>query len=221
MKLPWSRRYQIRPVESFSPAHPDLPRPSRPMICLTGGPGGGKSTLLDDLARHPDWAGKFCALPEAVQYARHLQISPHTQLFQRAVVYLQIGLEQGLDRALGQDDLRPIICHRGSLDPIAFWKQRGWEQDGFLSFTSLSLQAHYARYDLVIHLVTAADGVPSEYTRWPHAHRPEEAVEAIQLDRWLEEAWIGHPNYHRIDNSVQSWEDKSRLAIGILNQQNF
>jgi hypothetical protein len=70
----------------------------------------------------------------------------------------------------------------------------------------------------VIHLVTAADGVPLEYTRWPQAHRPEEAAEAIQLDQWLTQAWAAHPNYHRIDNSVQSWKEKSKLAIQLLNQ---
>jgi hypothetical protein len=191
------------------------------MICLTGGPGGGKSTLLEDLAKDLRWAGKFTALPEAVQYARHLQISSQTRLFQRAVVHLQIGLEDGLDCALGPDDSRPIICHRGSLDPIAFWMQHGWEKELFFTYTAMPLQAHYDRYDLVIHLVTAADGVLREYTRWPQAHRPEEAAEAIQLDQWLEEAWHGHPNYHRIDNNVQRWEDKSRLAIAILNQQNY
>jgi hypothetical protein len=50
------------------------------------------------------------------------------------------------------------------------------------------------------HLVTAADGVPREYTRWPQAGRPEEPDEAIQLDRWLEEAWAGHCRYYRLGN---------------------
>jgi hypothetical protein len=77
-------------------------------------------------------------------------------------------------------------------------------------------EAHYRRYVAVIHLVTAADGVPRAYTRWPAAHRPEAAEEAIQLDRWLEVAWSGHPNYYRIGNEGQDWGTKSAEARRIL-----
>lgn len=188
----------------------------RPMIALTGGPGGGKSTLIDDLSRDPAWSGRFVALPETAHTARHVLITPKVKLFQRAMVELQISLEDGLDRALGPGDRRAIICHRGSLDPVAFWRQRGWSMDEFYSFTGTRPQEHYQRYAAVIHLVTAADGVPWEYTRWPEAHRPEDAEEALQLDRWLAEGWGGHPEYHRIDNRGRDWPAKSAEARRIL-----
>jgi hypothetical protein len=188
----------------------------RPVIVLTGGPGGGKSALIEDLRCDPAWAGRFVALPEAVHYARFTNISPQDRLLQRVIVNLQMALEDGLDRALGAGDPRPIVCHRGSLDPLAFWRQRGWPAEEFFAFTGIGREGHYRRYDLVIHLVTAADGVPRQYTRWPGAHRPEEPDEAIRLDRWLAEAWGGHPRYFRLGNESRDWAEKSAAARGIL-----
>jgi len=188
----------------------------RTVVVLTGGLGGGKSTLIDDLRQDPAWTGRFVALPEAAQVARFANISPTEKLFQRAIVYLQIGLEDGLDRTLGPADSRFIICHRGSLDPLAFWKQRGWPENEFFEFTGTMLEDHYRRYAAVIHLVTSADGVPSAYTRWPQVHRPEEAEDAIRLDKWLQQAWSNHPKYFRIDNEGRDWLSKSHLACKIL-----
>jgi tRNA (Thr-GGU) A37 N-methylase len=206
-----------QPIWDEPPVHPaERKATQRTVIVLTGGPGGGKSTLIEDLSRDPDWAGRFVALPEAVQYARFINISPGEKLFQRAVVNMQIGLEDGLDRSLDPANPRPILCHRGSLDPVAFWRQRGWPEDEFFTFVGLTRAEHYRRYAAVIHLVTAADGVPSEYTRWPQAHRPEESDEAIQLDRWLEIAWGGHPRYYRLTNEGVNWAEKSMKARELL-----
>jgi len=189
---------------------------TRPVIALTGGPGGGKSALIEDLSRDPLWSGRFVAWPETAQVATFTTISPDEKLFQRVVVNLQVALEDGLDRALGPDDPRAIICHRGSLDSLAFWLQRGWPEREFFEFTASTRESHYGRYAAVIHLVTAADGVPRSYTRWPRAHRPEDADEAIALDRWLADIWGGHPGYRRIDNAGRDWAAKSRAARDAL-----
>ncbi len=188
----------------------------RSVIVLTGGPGGGKSTLIEDLRRDPSWHGRFVTLPEAVHYARFANISPGENLFQRAVVNIQMALEDALDRTLGLSDSRPIICHRGSLDPLAFWLQRGWPEREFFEFTSTTRRDHYGRYSAVIHLVPAADGAPGAYARWPDAHRPEDAEESIRLDRWLEQAWRDHPNYFRLGNEGRDWAAKSEEARRIL-----
>jgi hypothetical protein len=102
---------------------------------------------------------------------RHIGISSREKLFQRVMVYLQMALEDGLVRALNPDDPRAILCHRGSLDPLAYWLDRGWQEEEFFTFTGTTLEMHYQRYAAVLHLVTAADGAIAHYKRWSDAHR--------------------------------------------------
>jgi AAA domain len=188
----------------------------RPRIVLTGGPCGGKSALIADLLADPAWAGRVLAWPETVSFARIGGISFAEPLFERVVVNLAMALEDGLERALDPADRRILVCHRGSLDPLAFWRARGWDQDDFFAYTGISRAAHYARYGGVIHLVSAADGAPDAYLRWPAAHRPESPEEAVALDHWLGDAWGGHPRYRRIDNAGRDWAAKSLAARAAL-----
>lgn len=206
-----------QPVWDKPPVHPaEREAARRPVIVLTGGPGGGKSTLIEELQRDSAWSDRIAALPEAIFIMHRVGISPREKGFQRAIVHLQIGLEDGLQRALGTADPRPILCHRGSLDPLAYWLDRGWAENEFFAFTGLSRAEHYRRYAAVLHLVTAADGASSYYTRWPEAHRPEEIEDAVRLDRLLHHAWRDHPAYHRLDNKGRDWAAKSREARAIL-----
>lgn len=187
-----------------------------PVIVLTGGPGGGKSTLIDELQRDPAWAGRFSALPEAIFLMRQVGVSHRQQLFQRLMVHLQMSLEDGLARGLGSAEPRAILCHRGSLDPLAYWLDRGWSQEEFFAYTGTQLEEHYRRYTAVIHLVTAADGAAAHYTRWPAAHRPEEIEDAVRLDRLLRKVWGGHPRYFYLDNQGRDWVAKANAARQIL-----
>lgn len=188
----------------------------RAVIVLTGGPGGGKSTLLDELQRNPAWAGQFAALPEAIFMMRHMGISAQERLFQRVMVHMQMALEDGLNRSLGPDDPRPILCHRGSLDPLAYWIDRGWAEEAFFSYTGTTLDQQYQRYSAVLHLVTAADGAQEHYARWPEAHRPERIEDALRLDGLLHRVWRDHPCYYRLDNVGRSWQAKAEKARTIL-----
>jgi len=188
------------------------------LVVLTGGPGGGKSTLIGELSGHPAWAGRLVALPEAISLTHSLGLSSRDKLFQRAMVHLQMALEDGLDRAIGSDDARIVLCHRGSLDPLAYWLDRGWPEEEFFAFTETTRDEHYRRYLAVIHLVTAADGAEEHYLMWPHAHRPERPEDAVRLDRLLEGAWRDHPRYFRLDNAGRDWQAKSQAARAYLAQ---
>ena len=185
-------------------------------IVLTGGPGGGKTTLIEELSRDPTWAGRFAALPEAIFILRDVNISLREKLFQRVMVHLQMAMEDGLARALEPYGRRIILCHRGSLDPLAYWLDLGWPEEEFFKFTGTTRAGHYQRYTAVIHLVTAADGAEHAYKRWPDSHRHETIEDAARLDRLLQHIWSQHPHYYRIDNIGKDWPAKSHQAQDIL-----
>jgi hypothetical protein len=190
---------------------------NRPVIVLTGGTAGGKSMLIDSLKQHPGWSKRFVALPEAVYFAWSTGLVPQDRLLQRVVMNFQISLEDALDRSLDPEDPRLILCHRGSLDPLAFWRMQGWAEEDFFEYTSTRLEEHYQRYTAVLHMVTNAVGVPLEHTRWPSLDNPEKAIEeARRLDALLHEAWRGHPRYYRLDNEGRNWAAKAKAAKEIL-----
>jgi predicted ATPase len=185
-------------------------------IVFTGGPGGGKTTLINELRQSPDWRGGFYTLPEAIFIAGQVGISFQQPQFQRLMVEIQCALEDSLARSLDSQDDTWVLCHRGSLDPLGYWLRNGWAEADFYTFTHTRRQEHYQRYAAVIHLVTAADGAEPYYRRYPDAIRPELPAEAIRTDRFLEHAWSSHPAYFRIDNIGQDWATKSKAAQQLL-----
>lgn len=185
-------------------------------IVLTGGPGGGKTTLIEELVRDLAWQGRFLVLPEAIWVAGRVGIPVREQLFQRLMVETQRSLEDALSRVLEPGDPRVVLCHRGTLDPLAYWLDRGWSEEAFFAYTGTSRDEHYRRYTAVVHLVTAADGAEAHYRRWPETHRPESIAQAVHLDRLLQKVWRGHPRYVRIDNAGQDWAGKSQAARRVL-----
>lgn len=186
------------------------------LIVLTGGPCGGKTTLIAELSNDPAWAGRFSALPEAIQTLRYSGLSLDEKPFQRAMVHMQLAMEDGLMRAFDPYDRRLIICHRGALDPLAYWLGRGWDEQEFFAYTGTTRQSLCARYTAVLHLVTAADGATAHYARWPDNPRSEQPEDAIRLDKLLQRVWGEHPCYYRLDNIGRDWEDKSQAACEIL-----
>jgi len=68
------------------------------------------------------------------------------------------------------------------------------------------------RYDAVVHMVTAADGAQKFYASLSNEARYESIEEAVDKDRRVQEAYMGHKNWARIDNTHQSFETKIEAA---------
>ena len=187
------------------------------VIALTGGPGGGKSELLRAITEDGQLGPRVAACEEAIQGMRFVRLSPRSAEFQCALVAIQAATEAALLRSLARTQVRALVTHRGTLDPCAFWQSFGNSRQSFFEMTGTTPEDHYRRYDLVVHLESAAMRVPEAYTRYPHAHRPEEIEEAIQLDDLLGELWCGHPHYVKIDGT-QDIAEKLSHGLSLVRQ---
>lgn len=72
-----------------------------------------------------------------------------------------------------------------------------------------------ARYDLVVHLVSAADGAKCFYSLESNKCRTESAEDAIQLDKRTQNAWVGHPHLRIVDNRTDFRQKINRIDARI------
>lgn len=162
-----------------------------PRVVLTGGPGAGKTAVLE-LVRQ--------------QFCRHVVVVPESAsvLFrggfprqpaaavqraaQRAIFHVQRELEAV---AIAEDDAALFLCDRGTVDGAAYWPGPGTLYDA----VGTTEAAELARYAAVIHMdVPEAD---NGYDR-SNPLRIESAAEADAIDRRIAEAWARHPRVHAI-----------------------
>jgi hypothetical protein len=74
------------------------------------------------------------------------------------------------------------------------------------------LEMRDIRYEAVIHLVTAADGASEFYASKNNEARYEQSAEAIEKDRKLRAAYMGHPRWFLISNDVVDFNEKIKRA---------
>lgn len=104
-----------------------------------------------------------------------------------------------------------VVCDRGTMDPSAFCSEEEWH--GLVSGHGLdSVQLRDARYDQIIHMVTAANGAEPFYQLTNNSTRTEGFQLARELDAKAAQAWVGHPYCDVIDNSTD-FESKIRRVI--------
>jgi predicted ATPase len=183
----------------------------RRRVVLTGGPGAGKTALLELIRQ------SFCrhvrVLPEAAGvvfgggFPREDDLVCR-QAAQRAMFYVQRELEITGDA----HDAAVVLCDRGTIDGVAYWPGSGNEYWASLGTT---LEQQVGRYDAVIHLRTP----PSEQGyNLQNPLRTESAAEAAEIDTHIAEAWAPHPRRFLVDASA-SFLDKATRALAILSAE--
>lgn len=179
-------------------------------IVLTGGPCAGKTTALSSLEKNLTEQGyKVLIVPESATELINGGIRAFGDGavslfdFQKLIINYQLYKERLYESAIKaiDDDVKCVIIYdRGVLDNKAYLSDELFDELlNCLSLNSLSLMDNY---DLVIHLVTAADGKSECYTLDNNCARTEGIDEAVALDRKTLAAWSGHPNLKVIDNST-------------------
>ena len=175
-------------------------------IVLTGGPGAGKTAVLD-LLRH-ELCEHVAILPEAAGlvfsggFPRN-QKPDVRRAAQRAIFHVQCELEAAFEA----NGSTVLLCDRGAVDGAAYWPG----PEDFWAAVGTTRNAALGRYDVVIHLRVPADA------HYGHQNplRTESGVEARAIDDRIMTAWAGHPKRIVIDSSTD-FMDKARRALEAL-----
>jgi predicted ATPase len=181
-------------------------------VVVTGGPGAGKTAVLDICRRQLH--GQAVVLPESasILYRGGFPRGPSVatrRAAQRAIFHVQRELE-ALAR---EEELAPLVlCDRGTLDGLAYWPG---SREEFEQATGTTVGAELARYAAVVHLRTPPEGRGYNHT---NPLRIETPAEAALVDARLLEIWADHPRRTIID-CADDFLAKLERALSVLRQE--
>lgn len=236
--------FALRPgvvTKRFSPGKTEVIR-----IVLTGGPCAGKSSALEHLTRAATAAGyDVYAAPEVATllFNSGVQLPSKSDkdferkldVFQHSVLAMQLQMERSItDIASSTGRPSIIVFDRGLVDGKAYVSAEQWRkltEETEASAPGLDKPRKHiteeymlARYNLIVHLVTAADGAPKFYKfgkvkddSGRDVIRGEPPELAIELDKKLQKAWSSHTRSVVIPNGPDGFPGKlSRCTEAIL-----
>mmetsp|Transcript_2984 Transcript_2984/g.5527 ORF Transcript_2984/g.5527 Transcript_2984/m.5527 type:complete len:251 (-) Transcript_2984:255-1007(-) len=199
-----------------------LPKPFT--VVLTGGPCGGKTTSLPELKKHLEDLGyKVYTVPES---ATLLQVGGVERLalcqdedyiaFQTSILDVQMNLEENFRRMADVCQRRSVLLlDRGALDPKGYISRSLWQQ--VLHRCNLSEEDLIKRYDLVVHLVSTANGAEEYYGSHTNHIRVESLEDSRKQDLKELQSWSAHPRRVIIDNST-GWGAKMERAAQAIKE---
>ena len=155
-------------------------------LAITGGPSGGKTTLIEVLKK--EFGNKIKVVPEAASIlykGGFPRVKNYSGYFhgQLAILSTQKHLEDLLVET-NPDSL--IVCDRGSLDSLAYWPD---SEEHFFKTIQSNRQKELVRYDWLLHLDTATE---NDYDS-TNPIRTESFHEALLLNEKVKTSWNGHP----------------------------
>lgn len=111
----------------------------------------------------------------------------------------QLALEDIMyNLAVNTEDPSVLLMDRGLMDSAGYMGWEGFEK--ILDQQGWKIEElRDNRYDAIIHLVTAADGAP-EFYDYGNSARYENLEEAVERDKALRTAYVGHNNVFFVDN---------------------
>lgn len=188
-----------------------------PVIVITGGPNGGKTTILARLREEFEALGYVVEIvPEAATQLINGGQGPAVvgmEHFQRLVLAMCIEQEEAAKAKLADVEGKKVIfADRGVMDGAAYVDphimEAIWEEFGYHV-----VELRDQRYKGVIHLVSTAIGLPHLFSNETNEARYEKTPEEAEMkDNRTRDAWIGTPHFAYVDNST-SFETKIGRAL--------
>jgi nicotinamide riboside kinase len=177
-------------------------------VAITGGPSGGKTTLIEALKK--EFGQKVKVVPEAASIlykGGFPRVKSYDGYYhaQKAIYEVQKELEQ-LRAKTNPDSL--IVCDRGSLDALAYWPDT---EEHFYKTVKTTREVELARYQWIIHLDTATE--PDYDTS--NLVRTEDFHEALLLNEKIKKSWEGHPQ-RIIITSENDFFSKMKKATNVI-----
>ncbi len=177
-------------------------------VAITGGPSGGKTTLIEALKN--EFGQKVKIVPEAASIlykGGFPRVKSYDGYYhgQKAIYWTQKELEQ-LRAKTNPDSL--IVCDRGSLDALAYWPDT---EEHFYKTVNTNRQTELDRYQWIIHLDTATE--PDYDSTNPV--RTEDFHEALALNEKIRKSWEGHPQ-RIIITSENDFFSKMKKATNVI-----
>ncbi len=177
-------------------------------MVLTGGPGGGKTAVLEMARRY--FCQHVAIAPEAASIVfgggfPRSDLPQGRRAAQRAIFHVQNSLEAV---ALESRQTAVVLCDRGTLDGLAYWP--GSRQSFFDEFDT-TLERELSRYSAVVHVEVPALAWGYEKNRI----RRESVSQARQIDQRIARAWRGHPRVMAV-TAQAGFLDKLACAIELL-----
>jgi thymidylate kinase len=196
-------------------------------ICITGGPCAGKTTAIASISERLRELGyTVFIVPEAATMifsgGGDLDLRNYSEYNQLKFQYLLLTLQKWLEDIYSELALLNkkkvcVLCDRGVMDGSAYLSADQWNT--LITEWDIDVvRMRDRRYDLVIHLVTAADGAPEYYNTQNNEARVEDIQMAIDLDRKIQRAWMAHQAFVIIDNKCEAGFNKKieRVEISVL-----
>ena len=181
------------------------------LIVLTGGPGGGKTAVLEMAKKSLN--NKTVVLPESASiifgggFWRLPSLSARSAA-QRAIFYIQRELETLVS---DEESWECGLCDRGTLDGLAYWPI---EENKFWEMGHTTLEKELSRYYAVIHMRTPDD--TNGYNQ-VNSLRIETALESKIIDDKIGALWSKHPRYVEVLSS-KSFLEKAEIALKYINK---
>ena len=190
-------------------------------VVLTGGPGSGKTTVIESIKKNFGGKYKVIIVDETATHLMGMGLRPFGEDpipivdYQELVLREQLAKEELIDIALKYLKEKDVIIiyDRGLLDNMAYIKEEEFDSILKRFDNKYTINDFLDRYDLILNLVSGK----KFYTTENNPERKEQVEEALALGNKTLKAWMGHKNL-KIVPPKDDINDKIKEVLNYLNE---